>query len=167
MKLTRTTLMIVGTAGVLLVVVIGLPNKDSQEAQEAPPLASGDSEMSQAAHLSTGHSSAAQLQAQRARSEALIWERDPFEQILTPAADPLQTKPAPPQIEPDPPELVSLPHLSGIAIVDGRPIALLDGELAQTGDQLPSGYIVQAIDRRTVTLSNDQQIETLVLGTDR
>ncbi|MFT5052407.1 MAG: hypothetical protein ACI8QZ_003840 [Chlamydiales bacterium] len=167
MKLTRTTCMIVGTAGVLLVVVIGLPNKDSQEAQEAPPLASGDSEMSQAAYLSTGHSSAAQLQAQRARSEALIWERNPFELILTPAADPIQTKPepdpVPPQIEPDPPELVPLPHLSGIAIVDGRPIALLDGELAQTGDQLPSGYIVQAIDSRTVTLSKDQQIETLVL----
>ena len=99
------------------------------------PLASDDS--------STTRPSRVRREEQRRRAASLQWGRDPF--TLGGAGE----------------EAHGL-HLSGILWDPAKPLAIINGQTVQVGDQLGE-YRVLSIDRETVTLSNGTATTTLYL----
>ena len=57
-----------------------------------------------------------------------------------------------------------IPRLTGVSSYGGDRWAIIDREIVQEGDQLPSGHVVGEITNRTVTLILDQEELMLSLG---
>jgi hypothetical protein len=115
----------------------------------------------------------AQLTAQRVRSDATPWGRDPFarprsavgpELLVELAAAPPQPTvgAAAPTPRPD-----SLPQLSATSARGAARWALIDRTLVREGDVLSSGFAVASIAHRTVTLLWEGEEVVLHLGDGR
>ena len=120
--------------------------RPSPPAPPSPVAASGNgSSAPQASDDSstTARPSRTTREAQRRRAATLDWRRDPF--ILSGVGE----------------EAHGL-HLSGILWDPAKPLAIIDGQTVQVGDQLGE-YRITSIDRETVTISNGTATTTLHL----
>ena len=108
---------------------------------------------------STGPSAATpeELDAQIARAAALTWGRDPFRAPVRPPSSAVTSAS----------DEAPARRLTGISSSRGRLRAVLDRAIVQVGDRLPTGEVVAEITPRSVTLSIDDDTETLHLGEER
>jgi len=151
---------LIGAGGAALLVVLAIPAKRRAEVPAPPPVALAVRAAATGVNLAVA---ATRLEAQRSRTEASEWGRDPFahepepELALAPetVAEPAPAPPAPG------------PRLGGISRVGTSWLALIDGELAQTGAQLSTGYTVVVITDESVTLRCADGDLTLTLGEAR
>lgn len=151
----------IGGAVVVLLALVGIPTRPevtpslSKYNVPSRPAASQD--------LAVGPDDYAIHERQLERAISLPWGRDPFFPIAVPIEDePVEDEPgpAPPQQRPE-------SRLTGVSLMDGNHLAIIDREIMREGDELPSGYVVTRIDKTTVTVRRGEHEVTLTLGDNR
>jgi hypothetical protein len=152
---------ILGSATAALLLILAVPsNKKTSdpEVSAATPVPAGAA-VPPAATEAQGRRpriTAEQLAEQRARSESLVWSRDPFRRgtggpIASPVAVASESQPG-------------TPRLTGISIFERKRMAIVDRQVVREGDRLHSGHTVAKITAETVTLSLHEEQLTLTLG---
>jgi hypothetical protein len=157
MKPEKRTVAFLGGASIVLIVILALPSRHPGLELQVPTPVSP----SQAGPTIDAGDDSVLLLEQRRRASELTWARDPF----APAAKRLSS----PSSEPSPASryLLQAPKLTGVSMsgVDRR--AVIDRQIVQEGDRLPSGYTIARITARTVTLLRDHEELTLSLGEEQ
>lgn len=149
MKFDRKAAMVATGAGLLLI-TLAVPSRREEAVAVVPAPAARLLE-------STGDSADGErdelLAAQARRSAELDWGPDPFlASIAARIVEPL--------VMPD----GSAPRLTGISIRGADRRVVINRQVVSEGDTLASGYRVEEITNRSVTLRRDQEELTLILG---
>lgn len=158
MKSNKRVRLILVLASISMIVILAVPSKKTSvdiATTPQPALAPGLELPSVSATLDHER-----LALQRIRSAQLTWGRNPF---LSPGAAGASTDVAPQALT----HRGDLPQLTGLSVLDGRRMAIIDHEVVQEGDLLVSGYVVKHITSGSVTLLLDEEELTLKLGAEQ
>jgi len=146
MKLDRKSVLIATGAG-LIVIVSALPARRPQT--DVAPESVRSAPAVQDASSTSRPATAGQLDAQRARSQALEWGRDPFARTASTTGER---------------DTQTGARLTGVSIRGDDRIALIGHDVVREGDTLASGFTVHVITKDSVTLRSDNEEVVLRLG---
>jgi hypothetical protein len=165
----RTKAFVIGAA-VLTIAIAAMPASNRKPEAAAPP---SPAPAVPAATAPAGDPSpiASQLAEQRKRSATLAFGRDPFAPTRG-AVEPPADHETPPPPTPKPasgpaPAAVKPPNLTGASESGAVRFAIIDEAIVHEGEQLASGYTVETIASRSVTLLRGNERLCLHIGGDQ
>lgn len=139
-----------------LVVILAVPSRKGAEPSAPSPVLDNRAPR-HVAGVFASETGGGRLAEQLERSAQLEWGRDPFHWPVS-APDNSTVPPVP-----DRPQ----PRLTGVSICGEDRRAIIDHEIVREGDLLTSGYRVDKITNRAVTLLLDKVQLTLSFGEER
>lgn len=160
-KVDKRQRLFLAGSGLALLVIVALPSKggdDEPSSTPGPTPGPAVADLGAQASESSVAATPAELDAQVARAAALTWGRDPFRGPVRVQASVLSAGPS---------DEGPARRLTGISSSGARLRAVLDRAIVQVGDRLPTGEVVTEITPHSVTLSLDDDTETLHLGEER
>ena len=148
----RNLKVFLGGSTVALLGILAVPKPaSSTPTPSAPPGAAAAVRAGEA--LDEAHATLELLAAQAERTSTLAWSRDPFAlPVVDAMSSSVATLPG-----------LAAPRYQGLAILDGRALALVGPEIVGVGDRLASGHRIVSIEPDHLVLEHEGRMDVLPL----